>query len=237
MQDRAGAIDTVSRSSAAPGHRARALVRAAAIACLAALAVVHAGREAAARDLRFRIGGGGARLEGALGGVYPHSGRAATFGVDLRFARSPWRLRTGAQLGTRSGSGDVPVTGWIADSTGLHEGLVGSSRETWATDWIETPVVLEWNPGRGPLRPYAGAGVLPAARLMERERYAREVPASAARRVTLGALLSAGVETRRQGHVLALELGWEHGLQSLYLPGRGPAGSWSNWTIAMEVGL
>ena len=148
------------------------------------------------------------------------------------------RVRTGLEMVTRRGEGDVPVRALVSDGLGgLQYAIVGTVGESWNTTWAHAPLQLELLGRPRPWRPYAGAGGGIAIRVAEHEDTVREVPTAGSRRFDPSASLTLGVELPRARGANRVELGWGHGLRSLYNEAYGPSGSWNAWSLVLDIGL
>jgi hypothetical protein len=84
--------------------------------------------------LGFRFGVSRSQLDGELGANFPKPAFSGTFGLSLRTAWSPWRLRTGLSYVARVGHGTALVHGLVQDSTSfIHEGVIGYENAVWRT--------------------------------------------------------------------------------------------------------
>lgn len=213
---------------------ARAVSLLAALLALAACAPLA--RAQAHTPWSFRLGGATSHLEGALGAVYPEGELNGVAGVAWRSMTHPYRLRTGLNFATHAGSGTVPVRGLVFDPA-PHYVQVGEIDESWSAAWLEVPVHAEVvAANRGEWHPYAGAGAAMAYRLSEAGVTVLEVPVSGARRFVPHGSLTLGLEHPVRGGVIRVEVGYGHGLQSLYAKDDGPGGTWNAWTLLIDVG-
>jgi len=209
---------------------ADALVRAGVIMLGVWIAVSPAAAGERRSPWSIRIGASLSTLEGAIGSVYPEASPGGMLGVSYRAGADTWRLRTGLDVASRSGHGEVPLSPVIFG--------ISSIEENWRTTWVEAPLVLEGVLGGRTVRPFLGAGLVGAWRIAEDlSDHGYEVSPMKAHGVDASATATAGLERRGEHGTLRLELGFAHGLGDLYDSADGPAGSWRAWTLVLDAGL